>query len=166
MKWMLIIAGVLTILVIGVGGYAFMLPPTVTSNREATIAAPTDRIFALVTDVAGQSKWRRDIGQVTVTADGATWTERTKDGQSIHFTLVRKDPNSVFEITYQSSLGFSGHWIGEFTARDANTTVFRIKETTTTPSVIGRLLGRVFAPPGSHIDLYVEDLERALRAPS
>jgi uncharacterized protein YndB with AHSA1/START domain len=147
---MLIIAGVLTILVIGVGGYAFMLPPTVTSNREATIAAPTDRIFALVTDVAGQSKWRRDIGQVTVTADGATWTERTKDGQSIHFTLVRKDPNSVFEIT----------------SRDANTTVFRIKETTTTPSVIGRLLGRVFAPPGSHIDLYVEDLERALRAPS
>lgn len=162
MKWILIIVGVLTTVVAGVWIYAAMLPATVTSTREEVIAAPIDKVFTLVTDVGAQSQWRRDIGQVKVGADGASWTEQTKDGQSIRFQLARKTPNSVFEITYQSSLGFSGRWVGAFAARGAEATALRIEETTTTPSALGRLLGRLFAPPGSHIDLYLEDLKHAV----
>jgi hypothetical protein len=32
----------------------------------------------------------------------------------------------------------------------------------TTPGIVGRLLGRLLAPPGHHADLYLEDLRKAL----
>lgn len=160
MKWVWLVGGL--VLCAGAWLYASRLPATVTTVREAIVRAPVDRVFALVTDVAHQPEWRSDVGRITVADDGASWVEHTRSGDDINFRAVETVPNSKFEIVYQSKLGFSGRWVGSFTPRDAETTVFRIEETTTTPSILGRLMGRIFAPPGSHTDLYLNDLEKAV----
>jgi uncharacterized membrane protein len=163
MKWVWLVGGLAVCIGVGTWLYASRLPATVTTVREAIVQAPVDRVFALVTDVANQHYWRSDIGRITVTEDGASWVEHTRSGDDISFQAVDTIPNSKFEIVYQSKLGFSGRWVGTFTRRDAQTTVIRIEETTTTPSVMGRLLGRIFAPPGSHTDLYLSDLTKTVR---
>lgn len=162
MKWVLLLSGLIICAGGGVWVYAARLPATVTASREVIVRAPVDRVFGLVTDVANQHKWRSDVGRITVADGNASWVEHTRSGDDISFRAVETVQNSKFEIVYQSKLGFSGRWAGSFAPRDADSTVLRIEETTTTPSVLGRLIGRTFAPPGAHIDLYLKDLAKAV----
>ena len=163
MKWVIVSLVAVACVATALWLYAVNLPATVVAKRETVIPAPVDRVFGLVTDVGNQHRWRRDVGQVSLAADGSEWTEHLKRGGSIKFRLVRKSPDSHFEIAYESSIGFSGRWVGTFAALDANSTSIRIEETTTTPGPVGRLLARLFSPPGSHTDLYLEDLKQAVR---
>ncbi|MFN8721371.1 MAG: SRPBCC family protein [Rhodospirillales bacterium] len=147
--------------IVGVLAWGWTLPATVTAGREARLPAPPSRVFALVTDVEGQARWRRDVADVRPTADGTGWIDRTRRGAEIVFRTVTKEPDRLFEIAYTASLGFSGRWTGTF-APDGDGTRLAIVETVTTPGIVGRLLGRLLAPPGHHADLYLEDLRKAL----
>ena len=70
----------------------------------------------------------------------------------------------AYAIRFASPQGFDGAWEGVFAAEGENTRV-TFTETVTTPSLIGRILARLFAPPGAHIDRYLADLTSAVEKP-
>jgi uncharacterized protein YndB with AHSA1/START domain len=161
LKYLIIALGLIAL----VGGAAFvwgmMLPATVSASRDAEIAASVERVFALVTDPAGQSNWRRDVASVTVKPGARAWTETTRQGVVLRFEEVERLSPQRYAIRFASPQGFSGEWVGTFEARgDVTRVVFT--ETVTTPGAFGRILARLIAPAGAHIDLYLTDLKAAL----
>jgi uncharacterized protein YndB with AHSA1/START domain len=161
MRTVIVILCAVGVSILGVLAWGWSLPATVTAEREVRLPAPPSRVFAIVTDVEGQVRWRRDVADVRPTPDGTGWVERNRRGDAIVFHTVTKEPDRLFEIAYTASLGFSGRWTGTI-APDGDGTRFAVVETVTTPGIVGRLLGRMFAPPGHHADLYLEDLRKAL----
>ena len=161
MNWWLLVGVPAVLIGAGAWVYASRLPATVTIAREAVVPASTGRVYALVTDVAAQRRWRSDVRAVTVLDGGHAWIEHMKGGD-IRFDTIERVPNALFEIAYRSDRGFSGRWRGEFAPDGPNAARVSVVETTTTPSPITRLIGRLVAPPGAHADLYLADLRRAL----
>lgn len=157
-----LIALVLGALVAGAYIYASALPEEVGAERTRTLNAPVERVFALVTDIAAQPTWRTDILDVTLDDDGRGWTERTKHGVVIAFVEAARSPPTRFEITFSSPQGFSGRWIGVFASTPEGKTDVTFTEIVRTKNPMGRLMQRLFSPPGAHIELYLRDLEAAL----
>jgi hypothetical protein len=146
--------------------WGFFLPATTEIRRQADLAAPLDRVFTLVTDVAGQSAWRSDVGSVAMAPDGRVWVETAPDGSTISFQQTALEPGRLFAIAYQSSRGFEGVWEGRFEALPNDGVRLSLMERVTIQSPITRALGRLFAPPGAHADLYLKDLTAALAKPA
>jgi hypothetical protein len=160
-----VLFGVIVLIVIAgaVFAYGASLPVEVKAERTQTLNAPVDKVYAIVSDVAGQAAWRSDVGNVRMSADGRSWTEETKQGVTIAFEEVARTPPTRFEIDFTSPQGFSGRWVGVFAPTPDGKTQITFTETVRTESPIGRLMQQIFAPPGAHIDLYLKDLDAALR---
>lgn len=160
-KALLVGALVFLVGIIAVVAWAVTLPATVSATRTAILPAAPERVFDLVVSVADQPAWRRGLASVEVRDGGASWTEVTGNGIRIDFERVESRPPAVFEIRFSSPSGFRGEWRGEFATEQGGTRV-TFTERVTTSSVVGRVMGRLFAPPGSQIEEYISDLRRAL----
>ncbi len=146
----------------GVVAYGASLPASVTASRSAVIPAPVDVVFGLVSDVGAQADWRSDVGSVQLETGGQRWVEVSRAGVEIAFEEIARVEGERYEIRFSSPQGFRGQWTGVFQASGETTTV-TFTETVETPRWIGRVIGRMFAPPGGHIDRYLGDLDRAAR---
>lgn len=144
--------------------WGWQLPATASATRTALIRAPVDVVFARVADPAGQAAWRRDVAAVTVDEGGRRWTENTAQGIAIHFTEITREEPERYSIAFASPQGFTGKWEGVFAAEGGETRV-TFTETVTTPGLVGRILARLFAPPGAHVDRYLADLKAAVESP-
>lgn len=162
MRTILIAAAAIVALALAAVGAGALLPRTTEVTRSVTLPVDVARAFRTVTDAAGQTRWRSDIGAVEMAADGRNWVEHTKAGDRIAFAVTDSVANERFAITYVSQRGFTGEWTGLF-ARDGEGTRLEVTERVTLPNPLLRLIGRVLAPPGSHTDLYLADLRNALR---
>ena len=164
MKTLIVICGA----VLAVAGFALiaglLLPKTTEAKRTVMIHQPVDRVFSAVADVGRQSEWRTDIGKVELAEDGRSLVEHTRAGDRIVFQLEDSRPNELFAISYVAARGFSGEWVGRFTASSEGTRL-DVTERVTIPNPLVRLVGRIIAPPGSHTDLYLADLQKAMTAP-
>lgn len=166
MKMALIVtAAVLAVLAAAVVIAGLLLPRTSEARRSVLLPVPPDQTFAKVADTAGQASWRSDIGSIDMAPDGMRWVENTKDGDRITFRLEESVPNERFAISYVSARGFSGEWTGRFAAEGTGTKL-DVTERVTIPNPVFRLIGRIIAPPGSHTDLHLADLARALSPPA
>jgi uncharacterized protein YndB with AHSA1/START domain len=153
-----VVASGLVLVVVGV-----LLPATTRSEREALLRAPVPTVFATVTDVADQARWRSDVERVQVAENGLTWRETTGSGVEIAFRLIESRPNEAYVIEYESPQGFKGRWTGHFVSV-GDATRLTMTETVTIASPIGRVIGRLVAPPGAHMERYLADLQAALEA--
>ncbi len=91
--------------------------------------------------------------------------ENTRDGDRIAFRIEDSVPNESYAISYVSARGFSGVWTGRFAAEGSGTRL-EVTERVTIPNPVFRVIGRIVAPPGSHTDLYLADLAKALTPPA
>lgn len=164
MKFVLFVVLGLIVLAGAVFAYGASLPVEARAERTQTLNAPADRVYGLVTDVAGQAAWRSDVGAVRVAGGGRSWTEETKQGVIIAFEEISREPTTRYEIAFTSPQGFAGRWVGTFKTTPDGKTEVTFTETVRTESPIGRLMQRLFAPPGAHIELYLKDLDAALRS--
>jgi len=147
----------------GLYAWGLSIPATTRAEREVQFAASLEQVYARISDVHGQQKWRSDIGKVEVSSDGKQWTEYPDDGSTLAFRLVESRPASTFVIAYKSSLGFEGLWRAGL-ERDGNGTRGAFAEEVTIPNPFLRAIGRLVSPPGQHLDLYLEDLRRVTRS--
>ena len=152
--------GIIAIIGVGFFGWAMALPKEASATRTALIEAPVDKVFTVVMDVGNQSSWRSDVGTVEISENGTSWVENTTQGIEIAFQEEKKEPG-LYVISYTSPQGFTGHWEGRFVDEDGATRV-NIIETTRTEGLVARAMARIFAPAGAHIDLYLNDLEKAV----
>lgn len=162
---LIVIAAVVVVLVAAVVIAGLLLPRTAEASRSVLLPVPLDQAFAKVTDTAGQANWRSDIGSIDLAPDGKSWVENTRDGDRIAFRLEDSVPNERYVISYVSARGFSGVWTGRFTAEGTGTRL-EVTERVTIPNPVFRVIGRLVAPPGSHTDLHLADLAKALTPPA
>jgi hypothetical protein len=141
----------------GLYAWGLSIPATTRAEREVQFAASPEQVYARISDVRGQQKWRSDIGKVEVSGDGKRWTEYPDDGSTLAFRLVESRPASTFVIAYKSSLGFEGLWRAGLKP-DGNGTRGVFAEEVRIPNPFLRAISRLASPPGQHLDLYLRDL--------
>ncbi|MEA5517287.1 AraC family transcriptional regulator [Nodularia sp. UHCC 0506] len=129
--------------------------------RRLKLERAARRLRVTVTDVAAQTRWRKDIKSVRVQLSGDAWTEETTTGTVIDFQVRHQQPNTQFEIQFISRQGFSGTWVGIFVASPSGTMV-EFSETIYIQSPILRIISRIFSFPDRLIDTYLMELKAAV----
>lgn len=144
--------------------WAVRLPRTRAAEATRELAAPVERVFAVVTDIEDAS-WRSDLKDVRVldrTPGREVWEEIPHRGPPIRFrTRARVSPER-FEIEIVDGNGFGGHWVGEFHVVAPDRTRLRFVETAFTEGLVPTVMSHLFFDPERAVRTYLDDLARKL----
>lgn len=139
MKWVMIgAAGVFGVLLLaGIAAWAVgrTLPAEHTAQGSRDIAAPLERVAAIVRDVPSQPQWRPGVTRIEVlsrnVAEGDTVLRYVEYGPNgaIPFAFREVVPDHRFTSTIDTdTLAFGGRWTIELTARGDDRTQVTITE--------------------------------------
>lgn len=137
----------------------WLLPATREGRADLVIAAPADRILAVIADVEAQPDWR-DVSAVTRTQDG--WIEITARGERILFVAEEMTPERI-SLRFTSDAGYSGTWRAVLEPV-ANGTRIAVVEAATVSSPLGRILSRLMFDPTEFATAYLEALKMRVEA--
>jgi hypothetical protein len=132
----------------------WMLPATREGRAEIVIAAPPDRVLAVIADVEAQPEWR-DVAKVIRTADG--WEEVTPRGETITFVAEAMTEARIM-LRFTSDAGYSGTWEAVLGPVAGGTRIV-VLERATVPSPLGRILSRLLFDPGDFATMYLAALK-------
>lgn len=138
-----------TILLIG-----WLLPASREGRAETMIAAPPDRVLAVIADVETQPEWR-EVGTVTRTADG--WEEITARGETITF-VADEMTSARIRLRFTSDAGYSGSWEAVLEPVTEGTRI-AVVERATVPSPLGRIISRLMFDPETFATQYLAALK-------
>ena len=163
-RWLLVLAGIL----VGVPLLAYVagvfIPRDHIAAMTLDLAAPPERVWALISDFEGTPKWRSDITGVRMTPqpDGKIrFTEASSMGE-IPFEVVSQAPPSRQVIrVVDDDQPFGGIWTWELERTPSGTRV-TITEAGFVKSPIFRTMGLLFFSPTETIDSYLRALSAAL----
>ncbi len=119
-----------------------LLPATREGHAATTIAAPPERVLAVIADVEAQPEWR-DVRSVARTPEG--WVEVTPRGERIAF-LAEEMSVAQIRLRFSSEAGYSGEWHAVLGPAAGGTRIGVI-ERATVPSPLGRILARLMFDP-------------------
>lgn len=136
------------------------LPPNHTAARTATLAAPPDTVWAVVTDVAKFPRWRSNVDSVEVTQspDGRLKWRETSGGDRVSFeaTTTTRPSHFVARIT-DRGLPYGGSWDYRILPNGSGSRV-TITENGEVYSPIYRIVSRYVMGHTATIDAYLGDL--------
>ena len=150
-------AGVaLLVLVAAIAGYA--LPKGHVASRDARLAAPPERVFAVLTDVDRYPAWRSDVRTVEVIArEPLRWREHGSNGAITFEVQESSAPTRLVTRIADTSLPFSGTWTFALSAADRGTTV-TITENGEVYNPIFRFMSRFVFGHSATVERYLSDL--------
>jgi uncharacterized protein YndB with AHSA1/START domain len=126
LRALLTIAGLLAAVIALVVIIGYALPVAHVASRDGVIAAPPDRVFALIADVERYPSWRSGVASVDVVSrtPRLRWIETDRSGDTITFEVVEAHPPSkrVTRIA-DPSLPFGGTWICELRPEGSGTRI-------------------------------------------
>ena len=163
-RWMWIVGAI----VIGIPLLLFIVGSFVARDHVARmtidLASPPDRVWGLISDVAGTTRWRSDISAAVLNPNPGgplRFTETTSNGD-IPFEVVSQDPprRQVVRII-DDDQPFGGTWTWELEPTASGTRV-TITEQGFIKNPIFRTLGLVLFSPYDTIDVYLRSLAKAL----
>lgn len=162
-KWALVVAAIPVGALGLVYAIGLALPADHVASAEANIAAPAQRIAALIRDVETYPRWRTTVSGIEVRqrfGDGLLYVER-QDGDAITFDLREERHGILFRSTIaDSDLPFGGQWTIALRPRPDGTAV-RIEERGTVRNPIFRFFARFVIGHDATMKAYLRDLERA-----
>lgn len=130
------------------------------------VAAPQDKVFHLITDVAHSAAWRPEVKSVsTLSPDNNRdhWVEHLGHGQFMTFLATRTEAPTLREVTLDDErASYGGTWTYELSPGPTpNTTTLHITETASIKQpmyrfVVNRVLGQ-----SHNLDLYMQDIQAA-----
>ena len=132
----------------------WLLPTTREGRAETVIAAPPDRVLAVIADVEAQPEWR-EVGTVTRTAEG--WEEVTSRGERIAF-VAKEMTEARIRLRFSSDAGYTGEWQADLEPVAGGTRI-AVVERATVPSPLGRILSRLMFDPGGFATTYLAALK-------
>jgi hypothetical protein len=154
MRILILSLAVLLLLVALVFLAGWLLPATREGRAETVIAAPPDRILAVIAAVEAQPDWR-EVGTVTRTADG--WEEVTPHGERIAF-VADEMTEARIRLRFTSDAGYTGAWEAELAPVAAGTRI-AVVERATVPAPLGRIISRLMFDPGAFATTYLAALK-------
>lgn len=162
--WLLAIAGGLAALVALAGIAGLLIPRDHVARVSRTLDAPPERVWSLVSDVAGSARWRRDVEKIEAVPgpDGRLrFTESSAQG-SIPFEVVTQEPprRQVVRIV-DEGLPFGGTWTWTLEPQGAGTRI-TIEEAGFIRNPFFRVMGKLFFPPTATIEAYLASLAEEL----
>ncbi len=131
----------------------WFMPATREGRAETVIAAPPDRILAVIADVEAQPEWRA-VGQVIRTTEG--WQEVTPR-ETITFVADEMTETRI-RLRFASTAGYAGTWEAVLEPMAGGTRI-AVVERATVPSPLGRILSRLMFDPGEFATTYLADLK-------
>jgi uncharacterized protein YndB with AHSA1/START domain len=165
MIWLWFLAAPVGLIVVALG-VGRMLPADHVASMALDVAAPPERVWALVADVTHTDAWRPDITGITERSRSPLrWTERSSHGQT-PFELVEATPPSR-QVTrvIDDGLPFGGTWTWQLEPRGGGTRL-TITEAGVIRSSLFRVMSRVAFPPTKTMDGYLRALATALGEPA
>jgi hypothetical protein len=112
--WLLVVAGVLVALVLGVLVAGMLLPEEHHASRTLVTKQSPQAIWDAINDHASETQWRSDVKSVTSLGarDGkAVWREDYKDGNKVTLmTTESKPPTRIVRELTDLEGPFSGRW--------------------------------------------------------
>ena len=143
------------------------LPETHTASVTDTIPASQQKVWALMTDLESQPRWRTGLKAVKLLPqeNGATcWAEVQSSMTMPLCAEVREAPvRQVVRIT-DPKLPFGGTWTYVLESAGENATRLTITENGTTGPALWRFVGHYVMGEDGSIKQYIADLKRAAQA--
>jgi len=162
MRYVLMIAGAVVVVVLVVLLVGWMLPVSHRATRDATYRATPDQLFKLITDVKSFPQWRPSVREVEVlpAVNGHPQFREIGKNGSILFEIASVVPNQrlVTRIA-DRSLPFGGTWTYEITPRGDSTNL-RITEDGEVYNPVFRFVSRFVFGHTATIDEYLRDVGR------
>lgn len=131
-----------------------LLPATREGRAAITIAAPPERVLAVIADIEAQPQWR-DVRAVTRTPEG--WVEITPRGERISFVAEEMTPARI-RLRFTSDAGYAGEWRAVLEPVAAGTRI-AVAERATIPSPLGRIIARLVFDPEAFAQRYLTALK-------
>lgn len=162
--WLAIVLGVF----VGVAALAALagslLPREHVAHRTIELRAAPERVWALVADLAGAARWRKDVSAIEslpAIANRGRWIETTKHGKVPFELVIQEAPRTQVVRVVDDGLPFGGTWTWRLEPTPGGTRL-SITEEGFVRNPIFRLMGRLFFSPTATMDAYLADLARAL----
>ena len=156
----------LVLLVAGIVIYAdgARLPYDHWVSVTGVVAAPQEKVFALITNVARGSDWRPAVKSVsTLEPDRGRdhWVEHLNYGQFMTFLATRTESPTRREVLLDDpGASYGGTWIYELSPGPSpNTTTLRITETGFIKPPIYRFIMARIIGPTHNLDEYMKDIQ-------
>jgi hypothetical protein len=175
MKRLLLAVLILVVLAIGVVALlGWLLPEQHVVTRSVTVAASPEQVWQLITDVPGQTKWRKELKSVTMLPDYQPpnqppqphWEERTGMGTIPYIATESDAPHQrVVKIAGPQyggpDLGFGGTWTFDLHG-SASSTKLSITEEGSIHNIFFRFLSRYVFGYATTIEQYEAQLAKAV----
>jgi uncharacterized protein YndB with AHSA1/START domain len=162
MIWILTGVGV----IVGVGLVVALagsrLPRNHTARMTIQLAAPRDRVWALVSNFADAPRWRSDLRSVQLEPRGdgrLSFVETTRQGKVPFEVVSQEAPGRQVVRIVDDALPFGGTWTWELEAAGDGTRV-TITEEGFIKNPVLRLMGRFFFKPTDSGCRYLSALAR------
>jgi hypothetical protein len=156
----------LVLLVAGIAIYAdaARLPYDHSVSVTRVVAAPQDKVFALITNVARGWEWRPAVKSVsTLVPDKGPdhWVEHLDHGQFMTFLATRTEAPTRREVLLDDpGSSYGGTWIYELSPGPSwDTTLLRITKTGFIKPPIYRFIMAHVIGPTRNLDEYMKDIE-------
>lgn len=164
MKIVLAVIGGLVALVLLVVAIGWSLPERHRASRQATYAAPPERVYEAITNVEAYPLWRSTVDSVAIVeAPGGKRGFRESGGDGTILYVIEEAVPSRRVVTRiaDQSLPFGGSWTYEL-APAAGGTTLRITEDGEVYNPIYRFVSRFVLGHHATIDGYLDDLGKRL----
>ncbi len=146
---------------LAVGVVGMMLPASRTAKAGREISAPRDQVWRLITDVAHQPTWRKDLAKVELidaTPGHERWVEHPHRGPSIAFSTESRIEPVEWVIRFSGPA--EGRWSGRLESLTPQRTRLQVEETSTVSNPWARVLARLAFDPQAFMESYLDQLAR------
>lgn len=158
-RWGLSIAGALALIVLVVLVVGYLLPVAHVASRQATLTAPPDRVFAVLTEVTAFPVWRHDVQTVEVlSAEPLRWRERGANGDITFEVQERLVPTRLVTRIADPTLPFGGTWTFELVPEGTGTRL-TVTERGEVYNPVFRFVSRFIIGHAGSIEQYLAALE-------
>lgn len=132
-------------------------------KAHSTVIFTSDRetIWSIITDISDYA-WRSDWRKVEGSEDPNQFTVYAKDGNNSTFTIIKKEPYSLYEFTMDNAY-LTGHWTGRLEMLPDGRTQMDISETLKLKNLILGFLSYLFLNMQKSQAIYVRDLRKKLK---